>query len=59
MLNRRTGCKATQTNDQMQCGQCGLAWDTTDPDLPECRTKEFHSNQKGFNAVQNMKRILK
>lgn len=30
-------CKAIQYSDQMQCGQCGLAWDVNDDDPPACR----------------------
>lgn len=32
----KTICQARQYSDQMQCGRCGLAWDTNDPDPPEC-----------------------
>jgi hypothetical protein len=30
-------CKARRLLDQMCC-QCGLIWDVTDPDPPECRS---------------------
>lgn len=30
-------CKARQYSDQMICGECGLSWDTNDPEPPECR----------------------
>lgn len=30
-----SNCKARQYSDQMLC-QCGLAWDTNDPEPPEC-----------------------
>lgn len=33
----RSGCKARQYSDEMQCGKCGLAWDVNDPEPPECR----------------------
>lgn len=36
-MTTRTGCKARQYADQMQCGRCGLAWDMNDPDSPACR----------------------
>ena len=29
-------CKAIRQLDQMQCAQCGLAWDVDDDDLPGC-----------------------
>lgn len=35
-MTTRTGCEAIQYSDQMQCGRCGLAWDTNDPDPPAC-----------------------
>lgn len=33
-------CRATQTGDQMLC-PCGLAWDVTDPEPPDCPEEEF------------------
>lgn len=30
-------CKAVQYSDLMVCHQCGLKWDTNDPDPPACR----------------------
>lgn len=33
----KTGCTARQCSDQMLCDQCGLQWDTNDPEPPECR----------------------
>lgn len=29
-------CEARRCNDQMQCGQCGTAWDIDDQDPPRC-----------------------
>jgi hypothetical protein len=34
-MNRRA-CHARQYGDQTQCGPCGLAWDTNDPEPPQC-----------------------
>ncbi len=33
-------CKAYRENDQMVCGQCGLAWSVGDTDRPACSTVE-------------------
>jgi len=30
-------CFAKRYGDQMICGPCGLSWDITDPEPPECR----------------------
>lgn len=35
-----TKCQARQYGDQMQCGRCGLSWDTNDPERPECSSTE-------------------
>jgi len=32
-----TTCRSRRTDDQMICGQCGLAWDINDPEPPSCR----------------------
>lgn len=37
-MKGRSGCKARQYGDQMSC-ECGLGWDTNDPDPPMCRKK--------------------
>lgn len=31
-------CRARQCSDQMVCHECGLAWDTNDPDPPTCNS---------------------
>lgn len=52
------GCKARQYSDQMQCGRCGLAWDVSDPEPPECLTDKELQRQRGREALDNMKRSL-
>ncbi len=32
-------CYATQHSDQMICHKCGLVWDMSDQDPPECRRR--------------------
>lgn len=33
-------CQARQYSDQMMCSRCGLQWDVTDPDPPQCKKKD-------------------
>jgi hypothetical protein len=35
-----TRCHAQQHGDEMQCGRCGLTWDTNDPEPPTCSPVE-------------------
>jgi len=34
-------CYATVHSDQMICHKCGLVWDISDPEPPECCRKEL------------------
>lgn len=45
-----TKCLARQYSDQMMCAECGLAWDTNDPDPPTCRT----AAERARDAVKAM-----
>lgn len=33
-------CKAVQHSDQMICTACGLVWDVSDPEPPECKENQ-------------------
>jgi len=37
-------CEARQQSDQMICAKCGLVWDISDPEPPECRHRGQASN---------------
>lgn len=37
-MPKRHNCQGRQYGDQLICAPCGLAWDTNDPEPPECRT---------------------
>lgn len=39
-------CKARQYSDQMICGECGLSWDTNDPEPPECPVEKFSDDPR-------------
>ena len=30
-------CKAYRCNDEMHCGWCGIQWDVSDDERPECK----------------------
>ena len=49
---KKTGCTARQYSDQMICDNCGLVWDTNDPEPPQCK-------KEGDKAIVNIKEILK
>ena len=34
-----TACKAVQHSDQTLCEECGIAWDTNDPERPMCKRR--------------------
>lgn len=36
MEKRKNHCQARRVNDQMMCHLCGMAWDITDPERPDC-----------------------
>jgi len=69
-MNSRPGCQASVRGDQYFCNRCGLVWDISDIDPPECRTvfnvgTPGHVDHGGSdpkiekNEVNKMKEILK
>lgn len=41
-MPRITSCLARRVNDQMVCHTCGLVWDLSDPEPPECPRAPGH-----------------
>lgn len=37
-MNSRPGCQARIIGDQYHCYKCGLVWDVSDLDPPDCQT---------------------
>jgi len=37
-MNSRPGCQARVIGDQYHCAKCGLVWDVSDIDPPDCKT---------------------
>ena len=37
-MNSRPNCQARIIGDQYRCDKCGLVWDISDLDPPDCRT---------------------
>ena len=45
-MNSRPGCQARIIGDQYRCDKCGLVWDISDLDPPDCR-KVFNVGTPG------------
>lgn len=54
---RPVECKARQYSDQMQC-ECGLTWDTNDPDPPPCMAANQVPVSQGQTILDRIKSSL-
>lgn len=51
-------CKARQYSDQMYCGECGLTWDVSDPEPPECNTPHQRADRARIKALEEIAQIM-
>lgn len=50
-------CQARQYFDQMSCTQCGLLWDVSDPEPPECKPQETN-RERAYRWLAKIRRML-